>query len=186
MDTGEITEPVAGKRPSQRWRVSARAVGSIAVVLIVIALAATLALPERRRVIRYPSGPIAAITLPPGFRLQGNVDPPRSIVARNGNSLEFQVLTADTGYVGVDRGPLSKIHLAALRAESPDIEQQIELNGFAWELQVSHDPLPQMIAVAYAEGTTVGVIGTGPWSLDDTLAVLGGIRRRTEIANDDR
>lgn len=186
MDTGEITEPRAGKRPSQRWRVSATAVVSTAVVLIGIVLFATLALPNRGRVIRYPSGPIAAITLPPGFRLQGNVDPPRSIVAGNGNSLEFQVLTVDTEHVGVDRGPLSKIHLAALRAESPDIEEQIELNGFAWDLQVSQDPLPQMIAVAYAEGTTVGVLGTGPWSLDDTLAVLGGIRRRTEIAGNDR
>ncbi len=181
MDTGEITQSVAGNRPRQRWRVSARAVVPIAVLLIMVALSATLVLPERRRVIRYPSGPIAAITLPPGFRLQGNVDPPRSIVARNGTSLEFQVLTVDTEHVGLDRGPLSKIHLAALRAESPDIEEQIELNGFAWDLQVSQDPLPQMIAVAYADGTTVGVIGTGPWSLDDTLAVLGRIRRRTEI-----
>lgn len=54
MDNVEITEPVTGKRPSQRWRVSAKVVVPIAVVLIMVALSTTLVRPERRRVIRYP------------------------------------------------------------------------------------------------------------------------------------
>ena len=35
-----------------------------------------------------------------------------------------------------------------------------------------------MLAVAYADGMTIGVIGTGDWSVEEALEVLEGIERR--------
>lgn len=143
-----------------------------------VGLASLWVMSDRSVLVRYPAGPIASVTLPSGFAIRGTTDLPRSMVAREGGLREFQILTVSTEAVGVDEGPLSPAHREMIEHPDPDFRDVVEINGFTWNLEVSSGPLSQMLAVAEADDTTIGVIGTGDWSLAAALEVLHGIERR--------
>ncbi len=131
------------------------------------------------RAVEFSSGPLSRIELAAGFHIVSDPQSPRSVVVRSADGVEAQVLIVVTKEAGLENGPLSENYIRQIRIKSPVLRENVDMNGFGWDVTIGKEPFPELQAICYTDEHTIGVLGKGEWSRESAISLLRGLYRRT-------